>query len=151
PRAYATFRELDATTACGKAAHERLDRADALYRRGIEFVEKGNFAAKNQLARAMDLAPMNPALYLPLARACRERGALDRARAFYGKFLQQAPVGSDRDTAQRELISLGEEDPGDRFIPEPPGDDAARPPPPSTDLSKLGWTLGGVSLLALLT
>jgi signal transduction histidine kinase len=55
------------------------------------------------------MAPLDPALYLPLARACRDRGLDQRAASLYGKFLAQAPPGPEAEAARAELAALGDD------------------------------------------
>jgi signal transduction histidine kinase len=109
PAAFAAWRQLAPTTPAFATAKRRLADADADYRRAIALVAAGDERARALLARAAATAPLDPALYLPLARACRERGLDDRAAASYRKFLAQAPPGADADVARAELAALGDD------------------------------------------
>jgi tetratricopeptide (TPR) repeat protein len=78
-------------TACHEDPAVRRD-ADRHYRKGIALLESGNLAAaREELHRGTALAPIDPALYLPLARACRDHGLSARAIEFYRKYLATAP------------------------------------------------------------
>ncbi len=63
----------------------RLGEADRAYRDGIAALEVGSDDAPALLQRGAERGPIDPALYLPLARACRIRGAGERAADFYRK------------------------------------------------------------------
>jgi signal transduction histidine kinase len=107
-------REPGAWTAWQTAAHDepeaarRLADADALYRGGIAELAAGADASP-RLRAAAEIAPIDPHLYLPLARACRGRGAGARAADFYRKYLAEAADGPERAEAGRELAQLGPE------------------------------------------
>jgi signal transduction histidine kinase len=110
PGAFAAWHKLDRSTPQGMSAQQRLVKADAAYRRGIALVADGDERARDVLAGAAATAPLDPALYLPLARACHARGLDDRAAALYRKFLAQAPPGKgDGAAARRELAALGDD------------------------------------------
>ena len=117
-RAWEAWREIDPDTPEGREARERLARADAHYREGIERLESGQEGVREALSEGVRIAPMDPRLYLPLAREYRERGLGDRAAEYYLKFLAGVPSGPEADAARRELRSL---EPGlaDVFAPEP--------------------------------
>jgi signal transduction histidine kinase len=123
PAAFAAWRALDATTPDRARAHARLAEADGEYRRGIALLSDGDAGARTLLEAAAARAPLDPALYLSLARACHRRGLDERAAAMYQKFLAQAPAGAEAETARRELGALSD-DIGASF--EPP-----RAAPPS--------------------
>ncbi|HEX4456995.1 MAG TPA: hypothetical protein VIA18_03450, partial [Polyangia bacterium] len=107
-RAWPLWRALDDGNPRGRAAHERLRAADRDYRRGIAALAAGDTnGARAALAAAVAQAPMDPALYLPLARACRDRGLDERAATLYRSFLAQAATGPDADAARAELAALG--------------------------------------------
>lgn len=118
--AWRLWRALDDGNSAGRAAHERLRAADADYRRGIDALAAGDTnGARRALAAAAAQAPMDPALYLPLARACRERGLDERAATLYRSFLAQAAPGHDADAARAELAALGPEIAGFLDAPAP--------------------------------
>ncbi|HZS37608.1 MAG TPA: hypothetical protein VFF06_12315 [Polyangia bacterium] len=106
PAAHRAWLAIDPASPEGIEAHRRLAAADAEYRRGIELLRSGAPDAREPLLAATALAPMDPALYLPLARACRDRGLDGRAIEFYGKYLSLAPTGDERAAAERELRAL---------------------------------------------
>jgi hypothetical protein len=109
PAAFAAWQKLDPATPNGARAHERLNRADQEYRRGIALFSDGDPRARELLETAAGRAPLDPALYLPLARACHRRGLDERAAAMYARFLAQAPAGADAEAARRELGALGDD------------------------------------------
>ncbi|HEX6835397.1 MAG TPA: hypothetical protein VF334_02435, partial [Polyangia bacterium] len=109
PAAFAAWRGLDATTDAGRRAHEALAQSDAEYRRGIALLSDGDDAnARVLFERASARAPIDPALYLPLARACHRRGLDERAAALYQRLIAAAPAGADAEVARRELRALGD-------------------------------------------
>ena len=109
PAAFAAWQRLDPSTPAGASAHHRLARAADEYRRGIALLSDGDARARQLLAEAANRAPLDPVLYLPLARACHQRGLDERAAEMYRKFLAQAPAGPDADAARRELDALSED------------------------------------------
>ena len=108
-RAFAAWRALDPSTPNGARAHDALSRADAEYRRGIALLAAEDPAARQVLEGAAKEAPLDPALYLPLARAYRQRGLDERAAAMYEKFLAQAPASPDAEAARRERAALADD------------------------------------------
>jgi signal transduction histidine kinase len=87
------------------ACAPQREEADRHYKKGIELLSAGKLGAARQEIRAgTRLGPMDPALYLPLARACRERGFSERAVEFYRKYLQTSP--RDAETVAVELAQL---------------------------------------------
>src|SRR4051812_6631993 len=79
--------------------------ADRHYHAGIKLLESGNLAAaRDELHRGTALAPIDPALYLPLARACRDHGLMARAIEFYRKYLATSP--RDATAVAMELAAL---------------------------------------------
>ena len=138
PAAFAAWKALDPKGPSGARARQALALADGEYRRGIALLSAGDVvAARALLEEAARRAPIDPALYLPMARACQARGLEERAAAMYRKFLAQAPDGADAAAARRELVALGD-DIGASF--DPPRAGAAWP----------WWPVGaaGVVLLA---
>jgi hypothetical protein len=106
PAAYQAWRALDERTPEGSAAARRLAEADAHFKRGIDLLRARQPAARDELSAGFALAPMNPDLYLPLARACRDIDALARAAELYGKFLAHRPKGPDAQAARAERAAL---------------------------------------------
>jgi tetratricopeptide (TPR) repeat protein len=75
------------------------------YQSGIELLAAGKLsAAREEMRRGTQLAPMDATLYLPLARACRDRGLEQRAVEFYRKYLATSPA--DGAEAAAELAAI---------------------------------------------
>src|SRR5438105_4020692 len=74
PGAFRAWRAIDPASAEGRTARRRLDEAELRYRAGIGLLGAGDPGAREALRAGVEIAPMDPALYLPLARACRDRG-----------------------------------------------------------------------------
>ncbi|MBX3270261.1 MAG: hypothetical protein KF729_08365 [Sandaracinaceae bacterium] len=110
PAAFQAWREIDPATPEGREAHRLLAEAEPLYREGIERVEAGDADARDTFERAVRTAPMDPVLYLPLARAFRDQGTqapdnphlFIRAAEYYRKFLAFVPATARR---QRRLVA----------------------------------------------
>lgn len=114
PASYLEWASLDERTPEGAEAHRRLREADRHYRLGIERVERGDPSARDEFEEAVSIAPMDPRLYLPLARAFRGQAELQpdnphlfiRAAEYYRKFLVLAPDDPRVGDAHRELEEL---------------------------------------------
>ena len=122
---YRAFVDVDEASPEGREAQQRLLDAAAHYRRAIELIAAGQVGAREELARGKALAPMDPALFLPLARACRARDNSFLAVEYYRSFLAE-PQSQDPEAlraAQRELSELSKEL-GDAYGAPP-----AAPPP----------------------
>lgn len=109
-------------------AERRLRAAAEHYRQAIALIAAGQSGAREALSRGKALAPMDPMLLLPLARACRSRDNAFLAVQYYRSLLAEpttgdALAGLQRD-AGRELGELTKEL-GDAY-----GTPAAAPPPP---------------------
>lgn len=119
----------------GAQAQARLRAADAHYRRGISLIAADKPGAREELAAGKAIAPMDPALYLPLARACRDQGINIRATDYYRRFLQYFPRTPEAAAARSEWRSI-----------EPEADSDPGPPPAEPDergaLPALRRTLG---------
>ncbi len=110
PTAFAAWLKLDVATEAGQRAQTALNQADKEYRRGIELLSDGDDTnARALLQRATERAPINPALYLPMARACHRRGLDERAAAMYRKFLAAIPSDAEAEQARLELHALGDD------------------------------------------
>jgi len=107
--AYAAWRAIDPTTTEGREARRRLEEADARYREGVVRLESGEEGAREALAEGVAIAPMNPELYLRLARACREQDLTLRAAEYYSKFLAALPESDEAPQARAELRALDPE------------------------------------------
>lgn len=114
PLAWRAWNAIDPESAEGQQARELLDRADSLYRQGILRVERGDPDARQSFADAVRIAPMDPRLYLPLARAFRAQADLYpdnphlfiRAAVYFRKFLLLVPDDPEAPAARRELEEL---------------------------------------------
>ena len=146
PTAYAAWRRLDPQQKHGRAAWARMSAADLAYRRAIDLLRTEQPGLRETLSDALALAPMDPALYLPLARACRARGTLWRAADFYRKFLAQSPPLLDAAAARGELAALG----GDRDPFPPDFDRRGEGAAPATAEAFLGWRWPAMVAAALL-
>jgi signal transduction histidine kinase len=89
--------------ACGRA---HVEEADAHYRRGIALLAAGQPGGREELAEGARLGPIDPALYLPLARACRDRGWTSRAAEFYRKYLARNPPDAEAVRAELRALDL---------------------------------------------
>ncbi|MBX7197208.1 MAG: hypothetical protein K1X94_34480 [Sandaracinaceae bacterium] len=108
------WRALDEGTPEGAEAQRRLREAERHYRAGIALVEAGDPGARDEFREAVSIGPMDPRLYLPLARAFRGQAELQpynphlfiRAAEYYRKFLALAPDDPRATEARRELEEL---------------------------------------------
>jgi hypothetical protein len=93
-------------------AHRRLQEADRHYGKAVALFRADQPGVREAMVTAMALAPMNPAYYLPLARACRDRGMDLRAADLYRKYLAQKPPPDDATTVRAEsCVRLGTSSP----------------------------------------
>lgn len=134
-RAYEAWHALDPATPEGQEAHRRLLDAERLYRQGIAAVDGGEPEAEVNFAQAVVLAPIDPALWLPLARAYRRRSSIEpdnpllflRAVEYYQRYLTLVPDGEEAEAARVELAELDPEggfgtDP--LYVAPPPGNES---------------------------
>jgi len=110
-RAYAAWRAVDPVSPEGREAQRRLDDADTIYRSVISRLRAGEADAEASLAAlpgALALAPIDPRLYLPLARALRDHQPPDLVRAakYYLRFLASDPDDAEAEAAVREVRAL---------------------------------------------
>lgn len=110
-RAYAAWRAVDPASPEGREAERRLDAADTIYRSVISRLRVGEADPEASLAAlpgALALAPIDPRLYLPLARALRDHRPPDRVRAakYYLRFLAAGPDEAEAEAAVREVRAL---------------------------------------------
>lgn len=110
-RAYAAWRAVDPASREGREAERRLDEADAIYRSVISRLRTGDSDPEASLAElpgALALAPIDPRLYLPLARALRDHRPPDLVRAakYYVRFLASGPDEAEAAAAVREVRAL---------------------------------------------
>lgn len=110
-RAYAAWRAVDPASAEGREAERRLDAADTTYRNVISRLRAGDADPEASLAElpgALALAPIDPRLYLPLARALRDLRPPDvvRAAKYYVRFLAAGPDEAEAEAAVREVRAL---------------------------------------------
>lgn len=159
PSAFSSWNTIDPASPEGREAQRLLAEADPLYRRGIDEVSRGRAGARDTFERAVRVAPMDPALYLPLARAFRDQGRRHpdnahlfiRAAEYYRKFLVLTPHAPEAEVAREELAEIDPD--GSRLFAPPPIDGglpeaptlAEAPEPPSWPLwvafSALGLAL----------
>ena len=117
PAAYGAWLAIDERFPEGQEAHRRIREADRLYRDGIARVASGDASAREPFEEAVRTAPMDPRLYLPLARAFRGQAELApdnphlfiRAAEYYRKYLTLTPDDPDHEIARRELEELDPE------------------------------------------
>jgi hypothetical protein len=147
PAAYDAWLAIPESSPEGREAHRRIREADRLYREGIQRVSAGDPAARDSFEEAVAAAPMDPRLYLPLARTFREQADLApdnphlfiRAAEYYRKFLTLVPDDPERDAARREL---------EEFDPESAQLAALDAPAASPTLPAQGESLGAAMGLA---
>ena len=114
PSSYGEWTTLPAGTPEALEANRRLREAERHYRAGIALVESGDPGARVAFEEAVRTGPMNPALYLPLARAFRGQAELQpdnphlfiRAAEYYRKYLALAPGDPHIADARLELEEL---------------------------------------------
>ncbi len=156
PAAYRAWTAIDPGTPEGREARRLLAEAEPLYLEGIREVQRGAADARGTFERAVRVAPMDPRLYLPLARAFRDLGERSednahlfiRAAEYYRKFLALLPHDPRAEEASAELSRLDPD--GSRLFaapPSPPPEAAAPPAAPAAPTP--AWPLA-VALLALL-
>ncbi|HEX2573541.1 MAG TPA: hypothetical protein VH877_28585, partial [Polyangia bacterium] len=119
-RAYTAWQAVDPRTPMGQEARRRLTEAEQHYRRGIALLDHGQPGARDEFEQGLALAPMDPALYLPLARAYRRQQLPMRAVTFYSRFLAALPDHRDAREAQDEWTEI---DPGAPLWGPGPGPD----------------------------
>lgn len=157
PAAYRAWTELDPSTPEGTEARALIAEAEPYYREGIAALERGEDDARVHFERAVRIAPMDPRLYLPLARAFRDLGRRSpenphlfiRAAEYYRKFLVLLPHDRDAAAARAELAEIDPE--ASRLFGAPPETPAA--PPPAAIAPPLAtwplWVALGAMMLAL--
>jgi len=114
PASYGEWSTLPEGTPEALEAGRRLREAERHYRAGIALVESGDSGARVEFEEAVRTGPMNPTLYLPLARAFRGQAELQpdnphlfiRAAEYYRKYLALAPRDAHVAEARRELEEL---------------------------------------------
>lgn len=106
---FGAWRSLDPATPEGQTAGRRSVEAAGHYRRAIGLLEGGQPGARQELEAGKRLAPMDPALYLPLARACRKQENLFLAVQYYRGYLGQLPGAADAVAASQELALVERE------------------------------------------
>ncbi|HEX7597940.1 MAG TPA: hypothetical protein VF518_06975, partial [Polyangia bacterium] len=120
--AFRAWRQLRPGSVQAMEAHRRLQEADRQYGKAVALFRADQPGVREAMVTAMALAPMNPAHYLPLARACRDRGMLWRAADLYRKYLAQQPPPDDAVTVHNELEALpGDSSPFPPAFEERPG------------------------------
>lgn len=104
--AHSLWEAIDSESPEGREASRRLEAADQHYRLGIARLERGEEGARADLAAGVAIAPIDPALYLPLARACAAQGLTLRAAEYYTKYLTAFPESDAAEAARGELAEL---------------------------------------------
>lgn len=133
PAAWTAWTNIDPATDEGREAQRLLSEAEPHYQRGIEEVHSGDPDARDAFERAVRVAPMDPTLYLPLARAFRDQARqrpdnphlFIRAAEYYRKFLVLVPHDPGTEAARRELAEIDPD--GSRLFAPPP--ERVEPPP----------------------
>lgn len=148
--AFLAWQRLRPGSAQATEAHRRLQEADRHYSKAVALFRADQPGVRELMVTAMALAPMNPAYYLPLARACRDRGMDVRAADLYRKYLAQRPSPGDATTVRGELEALPpDSSPFPPAFEERPGEAAAPPEetsPPSSWWLALAGLPGGLLL-----
>ena len=135
---FVDWQGLDPSSPQGQKAQGRLAQAAAQYRQALQLLQSGQPGAREALRRGKALAPMDPQLFLPLARALRAQENDDLAAQFYRGFLRHLPTSPDAATARAELEQLER-------------DRAPQPDDPSLSQGGFRFTARGVGLLVALT
>ncbi|MFK7987919.1 MAG: hypothetical protein AB8I08_18010 [Sandaracinaceae bacterium] len=120
PAAYEAWRAIDPATPEGREARGLLREAEPVYLEGIAQVSEGAPEARATLERGVRIGPMDPDLYLPLARAFRARALASpdnphlyiRAAEYYRKFLLRRPRHAESASARDELAAIDPEGSG---------------------------------------
>lgn len=102
--AWDTWRKIAAGPDGAEAARRLADSAQ-LYESGVSAFERGDESATQELRVAAEVGPIDPSLYLRLARACRAQGASVRAAGFYRKLIAERS-GEARTEAEHELAEI---------------------------------------------
>jgi len=139
PTAYDAWRQLDPKYPRGREAKARLEKADALYRRAVELLRTDQPGVSETVDEAKAVAPMDPALYLSLARIARDRGKELRAGDFYVKYLAQRSTSPAAAAARGELNALI----GERIFNEDPPEIITPPVKPDRP-----WPVGYLAIAA---
>lgn len=104
--AHSLWEAIEPESPEGRESRRRLSAADQHYRLGIARLERGEEGARADLAAGVAIAPIDPELYLPLARACAARGLTLRAAEYYTKYLTAFPESGAAEAARDELSEL---------------------------------------------
>lgn len=144
-RAWEAWNDIEPDSPEGLEARRRLVDAERLYRQGIDEVESGAVEAQVTLGQAVALAPIDPNLFLPLARAFRSRAAVEpdnpvlfiRAVEYYERYLALRFDAPEAEAARAELDAL---DPEGTFVTDP----LAGAPPPLPPSDPLELTIASV-------
>ncbi|HJL15719.1 MAG TPA: hypothetical protein RMH99_08690 [Sandaracinaceae bacterium LLY-WYZ-13_1] len=150
PGAWAAWHAIDPDTPEGREARALLEEAEPHYRRLAAQVADGDPRVRETFERAVRIAPMDPALYLPLARAYRTQARTHpensvlviRAVEYYRKFLALRPDHPEAPAARRELARLDPE--ASRLFFERPleATEAVAPPAASASPPAPTWPFG---------
>lgn len=146
---YEEWLRLDPHSRYGAAARTRLGQADTHYRQALTLLQKGQPGAREALLRGKALAPMEPSLFLPLARALHAQENDFLAVQFYRSYLRHLPSSSDAPAARRELTQI-ETELSVLTTDLASSDDRAEASDGFRSLSLLPFLLFGSALLGLL-
>jgi len=121
--AFRAWKAIDSASPQGGNARQLLAEADVHYRRGIELFRDGDpQASREALSAGATVAPIDPALYLPLAEVYRERSLDESAAKYYRKLIAALPDSVLARTARTELDQLS---PGLGEVFDPPAESQA--------------------------
>lgn len=119
--AFRAWKAVDPESPEGAEAAESLARADERYREGIRlFGEDDTEGSRAALSAGAAIAPIDPALYLPLAEVYRDRGLDESAAKYYRKLIAALPGSPLAERAGAELAKLS---PGLGEVFDPPASD----------------------------
>ena len=103
---YEDWLRIDPSSPQGLQARARLDSADSQYHQALRLLQSGQPGARDALLRGKAIAPMDPRLFLPLARALRTQENDYLAVQFYRSFLRHRPTDTESALARRELAQI---------------------------------------------
>ncbi len=101
-RAHRLYLEIDPSSPEGHEARARLAAADRHYREGIARLARGDESGDEEIEIGKTIAPIDPDLYLPLARALWDLERDDAAAFAYLKYITLRPEARDVEQARDE-------------------------------------------------
>ncbi len=106
--AYQAWMELDEDSDEGKEARRRIAAADPHYKAGIDLIKDGDFeSAIDKLWEGAEIAPIDPAYYVDIARVYSQRGFTNIAADYYMKAISSLPESDAAKVAREEYEALG--------------------------------------------